>query len=182
MMEMHLNLFMKPTTNNRMITTKDIAVIGVMTATLEAVKVTLSFLPNVELVTLLIILYTLFLGWKAVIAVFAFVGVECLVWGIGVWTIMYLYIWPLLVLLTLLFRRQKSVWVFSILSGLFGLFFGALCSIPYFFIGGPYMALTWWISGIPYDILHCVSNFILCMVLFVPLREALNKVKNVLYP
>lgn len=182
MMEMRSALSMRFTVNRAFLTTKDIAVIGVMTATLEAVKVSLSFLPNVELVTLLIILYTLFLGWKAVIAVFAFVGVECLVWGLGIWTVMYLYIWPLLVLLTLLLRRQKSVWVFSILSGLFGLFFGAFCSIPYLFIGGPHMALTWWISGIPYDIIHCISNFILCMVLFTPLRAALKKIKNVLYP
>lgn len=122
--------------NKSIITAKDVAVIGVMTATIEAVKIFLSFLPNVELVTLLIILYTLFLGKKTFAAVFAFVGVECLVWGMGIWTLMYLYIWPLLVLLTLFLRKQKSVWVFSTLSGLFGLFFGALCSIPYFFIGG----------------------------------------------
>lgn len=173
---------MKYTVNKQSkITTKDIAVIGVMVATIEAAKLSLSFLPNVELVTLLIILYTLFLGWKALIAVFAFVGVECLVWGMGIWIIMYLYIWPFLVILTLLLRKQESMWVFGMLAGFFGLFFGALCSIPYFFIGGIHMAFTWWVSGIPYDILHGVSNFILCMVLFVPLRAALRRIKHMIY-
>ena len=89
---------------------------------------------------------------------------------------MYLYIWPLLVLLTLLLRRKKSVWVFAVLSALFGLFFGALCALPYLFIGGVSMAFTWWIAGIPYDMLHCVSNFIFCLVLFRPLQSVLERI------
>lgn len=42
----------------------DIALMGMMIATLEVAKYALSFLPNVELVTLLIILYTLYFGNK----------------------------------------------------------------------------------------------------------------------
>lgn len=157
---------------------QDIATIGMMVAMLEAVKFSLQAIPNVELVTLLIILFTLYLGPKMLLAVWAFAGMECLIWGIGLWTIMYLYIWPILVLLTLLFRKSKSMWPFVFLATLFGLFFGALCSIPYFFIGGPKMAFTWWISGIPYDILHGISNGICSMVLFTPLHKALNTIKS----
>ena len=40
---------------SRGIRTKDIALIGVMVATPEAVKLALTFLPGVELVTLLIV-------------------------------------------------------------------------------------------------------------------------------
>jgi energy-coupling factor transport system substrate-specific component len=89
----------------------------------------------------------------------------------------YAYLWPLLALLTFLCRRQKSVWFWSLLSGAYGLFFGALCSIPYFLIGGPSMAFTWWVAGIPYDLVHCLSNGILCMVLFRPLNHVLNRLK-----
>ena len=46
------------------LTTKDIALIGMMIATIEIVKRALAFLPNVELVTLLVILYTLFVKTK----------------------------------------------------------------------------------------------------------------------
>lgn len=70
------------------------------------------------------------------------------------------------------------MWVFAILSAMFGLFFGALSALPYLFIGGVPMAVTWWIAGIPYDMVHCVSNFILCTVLFSPLRAVLAKLKN----
>lgn len=160
------------------ITTRDIAVLGLMTASLEAVKLALAFLPNIELVTFLIIVYTVFMGGKALLAVSAFVILECLIWGFGVWTVMYLYIWPLLAVQVLIFRKQQSVWFYSTLSGVFGLLFGALCSIPYYFIGGPKMGLTWWIAGIPFDIVHGISNFIICLVLFVPLRGALQKIEG----
>ena len=164
--------------NKSIFTVKDIATIGMMAAMLEAVKYALQSVPNVELVTLLIILFTLYLGPKILIAVWAFVGVECAVWGLGLWTVMYIYIWPILVLLTLLLRKQKDNWPFVVLSTCFGLFFGALCSIPYFFIGGPTTAFTWWVAGLPYDILHGISNGILALVLFAPLRKVLMKLKN----
>ena len=44
------------------ITTRDVAQIGVMIATIEAAKMALSVIPGVEIVTLLIILYTLTFG------------------------------------------------------------------------------------------------------------------------
>ena len=147
-----------------------------MIAALEAVKHALAFLPNVELVTLLIILYTLYFGDKIIYVIASFILLEGCWYGFGLWWVMYAYIWPLLALLTYLLRKQESVWVFSVLSGGFGLCFGALCSIPYFFIGGAKTAFAWWVAGIPYDLIHCVSNFLLCRVLFLPLK---NVAKNV---
>lgn len=156
----------------------DIALMGMMAATLEAAKYALSFLPNVELVTLLIILYTLCFGKKALPAIGAFVLLEGCVYGFGLWWVMYLYAWPLLAGLTHLLRKKKSMWVFAVLAGAYGLMFGALCAIPYLFIGGPVAAFTWWVAGIPYDIIHCVSNFILCSLLFCPLRNVLRRIAD----
>ena len=45
----------------------------------------------------------------------------------------------------------------------------------YLFSGGLGFAVSWWISGIPFDISHCVGNFVIALVLFVPLRELLEK-------
>ena len=47
-----------------------------------------------------------------------------------------------------------------------------------FFIGGWQMAFSWWVSGIPYDVIHCVSNTVLVFVLFPPLRRALERAKK----
>lgn len=156
---------------------KDIAQIGMMIATIEVAKNALAFLPNVELVTLLFILYTLTFGRKVLFVVPAFILLEGTIYGFGLWWVMYLYTWPLLVFITWLFRRQESVLFWSVLSGVFGLMFGALCSIPYFIGGGGAAGVAWWIAGIPYDILHCIANFLICLILYVPLRGILHKMR-----
>lgn len=167
----------KPFTKNK-ISVQDIALIGMMLATIEVAKNALAFLPNVELVTLLFILYTLSFGWKILLVVPAFILMEGCIYGFGLWWLMYLYVWPLLVLLTWMFRKEESVWFWSLLSGVFGLCFGALCAIPYYIAGGLAAGFSWWVAGIPYDILHCISNFLLCLVLFKPLRKVLRKLTD----
>ncbi|MFR4350415.1 MAG: hypothetical protein ACLT3H_01965 [Roseburia sp.] len=157
------------------IAVRDIALIGMMIAALETAKLSLSFLPNVELVTLLIILYTLFFGWRIFYVMPAFILIEGCLYGFGTWWVMYAYIWPLLAVLAWLFRKKESVWFWSVFSGAYGLFFGALCSVFYFFVGGPKMAFVWWVAGIPYDLIHCASNAVLCAVLFLPLSHVMGR-------
>ena len=164
--------------NLKKFTARDIALIGVMIATLEVAKLAMSYLPNIELVTLLIILYTLFFGKRIYYVLVAFVLIEGCLYGFGIWWFMYLYIWPLLAILTNLFKKQQSVWFWSIFCGIYGLFYGALCSITYIFISGFKGAFAWWVAGIPFDIIHCISNFVLCMVLFIPLRKVMKMLKN----
>lgn len=161
----------------KIIKTRDIALIGVMVATIEVVKQALAFIPNVEMVTLLIVLYALVFGRRIYYAIPAFVLIEGCLYGFGIWWIMYLYIWPLLAFLTRVFKKQESPWFWAVFTGSFGLMFGALCSIPYFFIDGWHGALTWWVAGIPYDILHGISNAVLCLVLFRPLYRVLKKLE-----
>ena len=91
------------------------------------------------------------------------------------WWINYLYVWSIQALITLLFRKNDSVWFWSILSGIYGITFGALCTIPYFAIGGISGAFAYWTSGLLFDIIHCISNFIVCLVLFKPIRYVLEK-------
>ena len=167
---------MKP--EKRKWSTRDIAELGVMIAALEAGKLALSSLPNVEIVTFLLIMFTLTFGWKSIVAAFAFVGVECLIWPIQLWVFMYLYIWPLLVLLTMLFRKQSSIWFWSIFSGLYGLCFGGLCSIVYIFTSGIHTAVTWWIAGIPFDLVHGISNFFVMLLLYLPMHKVFQRYRR----
>ena len=175
--------------NHAMIALKDIAVTGLMVATIEVAKMALAFLPNIELTSFFLILYTLTFGRKTAYAVPVFVLIEGAVYGFNVWWIMYLYAWPLLVLLTHIFKKNTSVWFWSVFSGIFGLLFGALCSIPYFFIGwaggtvasGIVHAATWWIAGIPFDIIHCIGNFTIMLVLYIPTHRVLQYCYRVIY-
>lgn len=164
---------------------RDIAFTGVMAAVMVVCKEVLSFLPNIELVSFWVIMFTLFFGRKVLFAVMAFVLVEGFLYGMGPWWIMYLYTWPLLALLAYWNRKQESVWFWSILSGFFGLFYGLLCSVPYVVIGitdngirgGLYAGFTWWVSGIPWDVAHCIGNTTLMRILYDPVRNAMRKIK-----
>lgn len=169
------------------LTVKDIALIGMMTAVIEVCKVALMGLPNIELTTFWIILFTLYFGNKVFYMIPAFILIEGAMFGIHLWWIMYLYVWPGLALITRRLKNSDSVWTFSILSGMFGLLFGFFCAIPYVVIGtanggiasGLYAGFTWWVAGIPFDIVHGVSNFIIMFVLYRPIRNLMNKLSNI---
>ena len=156
---------------------RSVAYLGVSLAILETSKIALDLLPNIELVTLLFIVYTFFLGRKTIFIALGFTLIECLLKGVNVWAVMYLYIWPMLIMIVYFANIRKAGHLFyCLLSGFFGLFFGMLCAVPYLFIGGVSMAATWWIAGIPYDIIHCISNFLVCLLLFKPLCAIMKKV------
>lgn len=148
---------------------------GALTAVVFVAQVAMGFLPNFEVVTLLFILYTLVFGKKAFFIIYVFVLLEGFFYGFGLWWINYMYVWGLQAAVTLLFKRQDSAVFWSILSGFYGITFGALCAIPYFFMGGAPSAFAYWISGIAYDIPHCVGNVVLCLLLYRPLKNLLER-------
>lgn len=151
---------------------------GMMTAASFAGQIAMSFLPNIEIVTLLFILYTLLLGKKVFLVIYAFVLLEGIFYGFGLWWLNYLYIWTILAIVVLIFRNQQSVWFWSIVSGFYGLSYGALCSIIYLFIGGINTAFAYWVSGLGFDVIHCIGNVVVCLILYKPLRYVLEKCMN----
>lgn len=151
---------------------------GMMTAAAFAGQIAMSFLPNIEIVTLLFILYTLVLGKKVFLVIYAFVLLEGIFYGFGLWWLNYLYIWTILAIVVLMFRKQDSVLFWSIISGFYGLTYGALCSLIYLFIGGPNTAFAYWVSGLGFDVTHCIGNVVVCLILFKPLRYVLEKCIN----
>lgn len=157
---------------------KDIALIGFLSAILFVSQVALSFLPNIEIVSLLVIIYTLVFKKKVFFAIYIFAILEGMFYGFGTWWIMYLYVWSVLALLTLWFQKNTSHLFWCLISALYGLSFGALCAIPYFFIGGWGMGAAYWVSGIPFDIIHCIGNFAVTLILFKPTLAILSYLNN----
>ena len=68
------------------------------------------------------------------------------------------------------------------LAAIHGLTFGAFCSIPYLFIGGWELALSYWVSGLSFDLIHCGGNFVLTLVLFNPLYRVMDKLMGMYMP
>ena len=87
---------------------KRLAADGLLTAVLFVLQVALSYLPNIELVSLSVILYTLVLGKRVIPILLAFSLLEGLLYGFGIWWISYLYIWPILAGCTWLLKKFHS--------------------------------------------------------------------------
>lgn len=148
---------------------------GILGALTFGAKYVMSFLPNIEPVSLCVMLYAVVFGKKWVYPVYLYVAMEILFYGISLWNINYLYIWAVLAVSAGWMKKMTSPLGWAMLSGTFGLLFGALCGIVDIFIGGFGYAVTKWISGIPFDIAHCAGNFVIALILFKPLRELLEK-------
>ena len=147
---------------------------GMLAALTFALQVVMGPLPNIEPVSLLVILFAVTFGWKALYPVYIFVVMEILFYGFSVWNVYYLYVWTILAVAAILMRKQQSPLVWALLSGVFGLVFGALCGVVDIFIGGFGYAAAKWVSGIPFDLLHCGGNFVIALVMFDPLRKLLD--------
>ena len=158
-------------TRRRTLLTVLLAQLGALTFVL---KMAMAGLPNIEPVSLLVMVFAVSLGWWGLAPVYLYVLLECVIWGVNSWSVCYLYVWLVLFLLARLLRGLDGALGWAVLSGAFGLFFSALCVPVYAAIGGWAYALSWWVSGIPFDLLHCGGNFVLALVLFRPLRGLMD--------
>lgn len=161
---------------------KDITLIAMMVAVIEVCKIALASIPNVELNSFWIIIFSLYFKRKIYLVIVVFILIEGLMYGFGTWWIMYLYVWPLLAFVTMKLKDCDSSSTWAIISGVFGLLFGLFCSLPYFVIGtiggslvnGIKTAFAWWVAGIPWDIVHGISNIIIMFILYYPITKVMK--------
>lgn len=148
------------------------AVLGALTF---AAKYAMAWLPNIEPVSLFMLIYGAVLGRKGLYPTYLYVGMEILFFGLGLWNINYLYIWLVPLAAGWLLRDMENPLGWALAGGSFGLLFGALCAPVDVVVGGVEYAIAKWISGIPFDIAHCAGNFVIALVLFVPMRKRMYK-------
>jgi len=166
---------------------RDVATVGLMVAVIEACKMVMQSMPNIELTSFFIILFTLCYPRLTLYAIPVFTLIEGMLYGFGLWWVMYLYAWPLLTLVVRVFSRNDSAFFWAVVSGGFGLLFGALCAIPYFFIGfvgggfsqGLTQMFSWWVAGIPFDLIHGVSNFVIMLMLYRPIVSLFRQMPRI---
>lgn len=157
------------------LTVREVTVFGMLAALTFGAKVAMSQLPNIEPVTLFLLVFGAVFGWKSLFITYVYVLAEFLFYGLGTWNLYYLYIWVIPTALGWGLRRMNHPLLWAVISGVYGLLFGALCALTDLFIGGPGFAVSKWVSGIPFDLAHCAGNFVLALLLFVPLRNLLRR-------
>ena len=153
----------------------EIVLFGVLGALMFALQVVMGFLPNIEPVSLLVMVFAVVFGWKCLYPIYIFVIMEFLFYGIGIWNVYYLYIWTVLAVAAMVMKKNQSPMGWALLSAVYGLLFGALCAIADAFIGGVAYAAGKWVTGIPFDITHCAGNFVIGLVLFKPVRNLVDR-------
>ncbi len=148
-------------------------------ALLVVSKEMLAFLPNVELVSFLLIIFALHFrlaGCIWISVLFSFI--QTILYGVGTWTPMYFIVWTLLVCVVYVLRPiLKSDIPCACFSGLFGLSFGLLFAIPYFLMSIQ-TGVAYYLRGIPYDLIHGIANFLLMLVLFNKVNQVLAKLAS----
>lgn len=142
-------------------------------------KEVLAFLPNIELVSLLLIIFTLNLGLKVGVLISSiFSLLQMLLYGISFWSLFYLVIWAILCLFTYLLRKYLTNYDrVAIFSGFYGLIFGLLFSIPYFLISVQ-AGISYYTLGITFDLVHCLGNYLLAVLLFDRLNNVFKYLAN----
>ena len=153
----------------------EVALFGILGGLTFAAKFVMSGLPNIEPASLMVMLFAVVFGWKGLFPTYIYIALEMLIFGISTWSIPYLYIWLILFIVARMMGNMTHPLSWALLSGVFGLLFGVLSLPAHWAMSGFAASLAWVISGIPYDVLHCVGNFAIALVLFVPLRKLLTK-------
>lgn len=143
-------------------------------------KIIMEALPNIHLLGMLTMTYTLAFRKKALIPIYIYVMLNGLYAGFNMWWYPYLYIWTVLWALTMLLpknmpKKAKCI-VYPALCCLHGLLFGILYSPVQALMMGMNFETTvaWIVSGLPWDLLHGIGNLFAGM-LILPLSETLIK-------
>lgn len=158
--------------------TRRLVLAALLGALLVVGKQVMSGLPNIEPVSFLIVLYTLEFPRETPGAIGVFLLLQGVLYGFGLWWAMYLYVWFILMGLAWLFRRIDHALFWAVLSGLYGLAFGGLCALVYLVVRDYAFAFAWWMAGLYYDVGHGIGNFAVMLLLYRPMRRALQAAKR----
>ncbi len=159
---------------------KEIALFGVLGGMMYASKKAMEFLPNIHLLAVFIIAITVVYRKKALYPIYIYVLLEGLLGGFATWWIPYTYVWTILWGATMILPKKINArikpFVYMALAAAHGLLFGIMYSpVQALIFGLDFRGMiSWIVAGLPFDIVHGVSNFF-CGILICPLISILGK-------
>lgn len=152
-------------------------------ALMYASKVIMEAFPNIHLLGMLTMVLAVVYRKKALIPLYLYVFIQGLFSGFSPWWVPYLYIWTLLWGITVLLPKNMhpavAIPVYSVVCGMHGFLFGILYSPAQALMYG--LSVPEWISwiavGIPYDMIHGISNLVMGTLVF-PLSRLIIKLEE----
>ena len=158
---------------------KEVVIFSLLGALMYVSKILMEFLPNIHLLGMFTIAFTVVYRAKALYPIYIYVLLNGIFAGFNVWWVPYLYIWTVLWAVTMLLPRRipkkVAVPVYMGVCGVHGFLFGILYApAEAMFFGLNFQETMAWIAaGIPFDVIHGIGN--LCAgVLVVPLVKVMR--------
>lgn len=148
-------------------------------AVMYASKMIMEFAPNIHLLGVFIVAFTVVYRKKALYPIYVFIFLVGLFNGFNAWWIPYLYIWSVLWgAVMLLPRSMPKKWrpiVYMLVNAAHGFLYGTLYAPAQALMFGLNLegTIAWIIAGLPWDAIHGVSNFI-CGIIIVPIITVLR--------
>lgn len=161
------------------LTTRELTIFAMLGALMYASKILMEFAPNIHLLGVFTIAFTVVYRKKALYPIYIYVLLNGLLSGFSAWWVPYLYLWTVLwgIVMLLPQKMPKAVRpvVYMTVCAVHGFLFGTLYAPVQAVMFGlsPKGMIAWIVAGLPWDFLHGVSNFF-CGILIVPIISVLR--------
>lgn len=156
---------------------RQLALLGMLSLFGIAGRVLLSPIPNVQPVTVIVLLAGMQMGARRAILLATVIALGSnLFLGHGIWTLYQAVGWSLVGCLgSVLGTRLESTSVLLVTAALSALMFDFVVSLSILQAVGPENLLAYLVAGIPYDLLHAVANMTFAAWLATPLCEMMRR-------
>lgn len=172
-----------PKDKKRWLTPAEVTIFAMLGALMFCSKIIMEWAPNIHLIGMFTMVYTLVYRKKALVPIYIFVMLTGLYGGFNAWWIPYLYLWTVLWGVTMLLPQTmptaaKAI-VYPLICCLHGLAYGTLYAPAQALLFGLNFKQTiaWIVAGLPWDLIHGIGNFA-AGFLILPLVNLLNKLEK----
>ena len=169
--------------NSMKVTTREIVVFSMLGAVMYASKIIMEVAPNIHLLGVFTIAFTVVYRKKALYPIYIYVILNGIFCGFATWWIPYLYVWTVLwgivMLLPKSMPKKIQPVVYMIVCAAHGVLFGTLYAPAQALLYGLSFKgmIAWIIAGLPFDCIHGVSNFF-CGLLIMPIISVIRFAEN----
>ncbi len=153
------------------LTVREMAVFSMLGALMFASKQIMALAPNIHLLGVFIVAFTVVYRAKALYPIYIYVLLEGMFGGFSAWWIPYLYIWTVLWGMTMLLPKKMpkpvQVIVYAVVNALHGYGYGILYAPAQALLFGLDFKgmVAWIIAGFPFDLAHGTSNLFLGLLI-----------------
>lgn len=148
-----------------------------------ASKALMEAVPNVHLLGVFIVAFTVVYRKKALYPIYIYVFLCGIFGGFAAWWVPYLYVWTVLwgavMFLPKNLPKKIRPFIYMAVSAAHGFLFGILYAPAQALLFGMSLKgiVGWIIAGLPWDCIHGISNFF-CGILIVPVISVLRIIER----